>query len=174
MNIQFKKGKVRIYKSADGVILRTGSYVDEKGNDVFADKKKFNWVDCIEVDEKETTDVHLAQVDIQDGKIVKDNQWENSLMPPNVIISKHKKNIQKDLEKELLNEAPDTIKIAKLLCEEKKIDGLKTRKLSREEKEKEIYSLALKNLDSRKENGEKDKPEIRKKIQAKIKELNDK
>lgn len=157
MNIICRKNKTRIYKTAWNQTIVTGSYEDENGNELLADK--FEWLSTIEVDADQLSEAYHEQIIIRNDSLEIDHTWEENLMFPSLIKEKEKAYLQSELDTELALESPDIVKVFRLQNSLQKLPSLT---------DKETYELALANLETRSEVA---KPEIKAKLQSKISQL---
>ena len=88
-----------------------------------------------------------------------DEEWQQYLMPKNVVAKKHETRLQAQIDQELQKPVPDPLKVATLQSEKDKI---------KDWSDKQAYEQALANLEA----DGKDKPIIKQKLQEKIKALN--
>lgn len=104
-----------------------------------------------------------------DGNTVKaDLSWEIRLMPDQLIKRKHIKRLQAQIGQELEKENPDPVALVKL---QRKCDQCKEKKAGNQNEDAYWLEVAQANLDERAAKGESDKPLIREKLTAKLKEL---
>lgn len=92
----------------------------------------------------------------------RDEKWEERLMCCDVIKRKHLNRLNKQIDDEHLKDAPDILKISKLIRE---------KEMCRDWDDKTWYGKAIDNLNARVAAGEPDKPAIRRKLIDKIAEL---
>lgn len=103
--------------------------------------------------------------------VKKDYDWAVKLMPEHIIKKRHLKRLQKELDDELEKPSPDAVALIK---KQRECDKCRDMKAGNQNEDPYWIEVALKNLDKRVSGGEPDKPEIRKKLQDKLKELKEK
>lgn len=101
-----------------------------------------------------------GEISVQNLKRDKDGAVK--IYPLSLLRNKFLKEINSKIDTELEKESPDSISIVRLQREKEKLILLT---------DKELYEKAIAGLDERVAGGEPDKPLIREKLQAKIKEL---
>lgn len=106
----------------------------------------------------------------QDGNpvIKKDLNWEKRLMPDQLIKKKRLAKLEKELDDELAKEAPNAVVVAK---KQRDCEKIKVKKAGPQNEDPFWLDESIKGLNEKVAKGESDKPDVRKKLQDKIKEL---
>lgn len=157
--------KVRIYKTPDGeVVVDTPAMRYQNENfDKCPHPGRFRNGEPFEMEVKELSELEAIAVDNESGsaqfyyegkKLKHDSGWNELLMPKSRLVSRRKKRLEENLDSELAKTKPNQIKCIRF---QRQLQKLK--KIS----DKALYQDALDNLPS-------DKPKIREKLLAKLKD----
>lgn len=166
--------KVRVFKNGESVIYNTvnptSKYnIEDAPIPEVAKDLPYFIADSSEIppSNSQTGDYH--EMIYIDGEFKKENlkqdkEWNVMLMPEFIIGNKHKANLTSKMDIELDKQVPDPVKIMSWQRQREKVSGWTML---------ECYEQALANLDEKVQKGEPDKPIIRAKLKAKIKEINE-
>lgn len=155
-NILKKENKSKFYKLQDGGYLLTDSFYNiDTNEEIYADKDKVLWEECIEIENDEVQDCYFEQLYLDNKNLCIDTDWGINLMPEFLIKLKQENYINNLIDAELSLESPDTVYLLQNYRQKEELNTLT---------KKQIYELALQNLSR----AEKDTTIIKSKIEAKI------
>lgn len=160
--------KIRVFKKpSGGVVYNTPSKRFQDNIDLCPVPNELKDLEYFVVEDLPESSWH-EQVYCENNILKVDHDWVIMNMPEQLVKIKYLNKVYKKLDDELSKGNPDPISVVKI---QRDIVVAKEKKASIEFTDRFWVEKAIEGLDERVAKGEADKPEIRKKLQDKLKEL---